>query len=235
MIKQVRIIAVKEFKDYFISPIAYIVISLFLIVTGWFFFSTFFIFGRADLRDFFSLLPIMFSFIIPAVTMRLFAEETNVGSYETLLTMPVSFTDIALGKFFASVLFTAAMLVPTLSYPVFISLIGEVDPGPVIGGYIGAVFLGGAYCALGIFASSLTRNQIIAFITGCALCFVLTILDKLLFFMPPAIISIVQFIGASSHFANISKGVIDSRDLLYFLSVIFIFIYSTHVVMHEKN
>ena len=233
--QQIKTIAIKEFKDYFISPIAYIVISLFLIVTGWFFFSTFFIYGRADLRDFFSLLPIIFSFIIPAITMRLFSEEKNVGSYETLLTMPVSFSDIALGKFFAATLFTAAMLIPTISYPLFISFIGEIDPGPVIGGYLGAIFLAAAYCSLGLFASSLTRNQIIAFIIGCAMCFVLTILDKLLFFMPEKIIGTLEFIGASSHFANISKGIIDSRDILYFISVIIIFIFSTYIVMHEKN
>ncbi|MCM2285394.1 MAG: ABC transporter permease subunit [Desulfobacula sp.] len=233
--KQIKTIAVKEFKDYFISPIAYIVISLFLIVTGWFFFSTFFIFDRADLRDFFSLLPLIFSFIIPAVTMRLFSEEKNVGSYETLLTMPVSFTDIALGKFLAATMFTAAMLIPTLSYPLFISLIGEVDIGPVIGGYIGAVFLAAAYCSLGIFASSLTRNQIVAFIIGTALCFTLTILDKLLFFMPTSILPVIEFLGAGSHFATISKGIVDSRDILYFVSVVFISIFSTHIVMHEKN
>ena len=233
--RQIKTIAIKEFKDYFISPIAYIVISLFLIVTGWFFFSTFFIFGRADLTDFFSLLPITFSFIIPAITMRLFSEEKNVGSYETLLTMPVSFTDIALGKFFAATLFTTSMLIPTISYPVFISFIGEIDPGPVIGGYIGAIFLAAAYCSIGLFASSLTRNQIIAFIIGCALCFMLTILDKLLFFIPEKIISVIEFISASSHFSNISRGVIDSRDILYFISVVVIFIFSTYIVMHEKN
>jgi len=233
--RQIKTIAIKEFKDYFISPIAYIVISLFLIVTGWFFFSTFFIYGRADLRDFFSLLPITFSFIIPAITMRLFSEEKNVGSYETLLTMPVSFTDIALGKFFAATLFTTSMLIPTISYPVFISFIGEIDPGPVIGGYIGAIFLAAAYCSLGLFASSLTRNQIIAFIIGCSLCFILTILDKLLFFMPAKIISVIEFISASSHFSNISRGIIDSRDILYFVSVVVIFIFSTYIVMHEKN
>ncbi len=233
--KQIKTIAIKEFKDYFISPIAYIVISLFLIVTGWFFFSTFFIFDRADLRDFFSLLPIIFSFIIPAVTMRLFSEEKNIGSYEILLTMPVSFTDIALGKFFAATMFTASMLIPTLSYPLFISLIGQVDPGPVIGGYIGSIFLAAAYCSLGIFASSLTRNQIVAFIIGAALCFTLTILDKLLFFMPSKILPVIEFLGANSHFSTISKGIIDSRDLVYFVSVVFISIFSTYIVMHEKN
>lgn len=233
--KQIKTIAIKEFKDYFISPIAYIVISIFLIVTGWFFFSTFFIFGRADLRDFFNLLPLSFSFIIPAITMRLFAEEKNVGSYETLLTMPVSFTDIAMGKFLAATLFAAAMLLPTVSYPIFIMFIGQVDPGPVIGGYIGALLLAASYCAIGLFASSLTRNQIVAFIIGCAMCFTLTILDKLLFFVPSKLISIAHYIGASTHFTNISKGIIDSRDIIYFLSVIFICIFSTYIVMHEKN
>ncbi|WP_022664402.1 ABC transporter permease subunit [Desulfospira joergensenii] len=232
---QIKTIALKEFKDYFISPIAYIVIALFLVVTGWFFFSTFFIFGRADLRDFFSLLPITFSFFIPAITMRLFAEEKNVGSYETLLTMPVSFTQIALGKFLAACFFTGAMLIPTLSYPLFISLIGEVDPGPVIGGYIGAMGLAGAYCAAGLFASALTRNQIIAFIIGCALCFTLTIIDRLLFFMPAAVVDLIEYVGAGSHFMNISKGIIDSRDIIYFISVAFIFLFSTHMIMHEKN
>lgn len=233
--KQIRIIAVKEYKDYFVSPIAYIVISMFLIITGWFFFSTFFIFDRADLRDFFSLLPIIFSFIIPAITMRLFSEEKNIGSYETLLTMPVSFSDIALGKFLAATLFSVSMLIPTLSYPIFISFIGELDPGPVIGGYIGTIFLAAAYCSLGLFASCLTRNQIVAFIIGCVLCFTLTILDKLLFFIPSAIIPVIEYLGANSHFNNISKGIIDSRDILYFGSVIFISIFSTYLVMHKKS
>ncbi len=231
----IKTIALKEFKDYFISPIAYIVISLFLIVSGWFFFSTFFIYGRADLRDFFALLPMTFSFFIPAVTMRLFAEEKNVGSYESLLTMPVSFSHIAIGKFLAASAFTAAMLLPTLSYPIFISSIGDVDPGPVLGGYLGAILLGGAYCSIGLFASALTRNQIIAFIIGCAMCFALTILDRMLFFIPEKVVPIAQYLGANAHFSNISKGVIDSRDLVYFASVIFIFIFSTDIAMKEKN
>jgi len=231
----IKTIALKEFKDYFISPIAYIVISLFLIVTGWFFFSTFFIYGRADLRDFFALLPITFSFFIPAITMRMFAEERNVGSYESLLTMPVSFSHIALGKFFAASAFAAAMLLPTLSYPLFISFIGNVDLGPVIGGYIGAILLGGAYCSIGLFASALTRNQIIAFIIGCAICFTLTIIDRMLFFVPERLVPVVEYLGANAHFTNISKGIIDSRDLIYFASVIFIFIFSTDIAMKEKN
>ena len=232
---QIRTIAAKEFKDYFISPIAYIVITLFLIVTGWFFFSTFFVFGRADLRDFFALLPTVFAFFIPAITMRLFSEEKNVGSYETLLTMPVSFTQVAVGKFLAAVAFTAAMLLPTLTYPVIIAFIGELDLGPVIGGYLGAILLSAAYCSVGLFASALTRNQIVSFIIGAGLCFALTIMDRLLFFMPEKIIAVIQYLGAQSHFLNISKGIIDSRDILYFASVVFVFIYSTDIVMQKKN
>ncbi|MCG8620149.1 MAG: ABC transporter permease subunit [Desulfobacterales bacterium] len=231
----IKTIALKEFRDYFVSPIAYIVISLFLIVSGWFFFSTFFIYGRADLRDFFSLLPMTFSFFIPAITMRLFAEEKNVGSYETLLTMPVSFSHIALGKFLAATAFTAAMLLPTLSYPLFISSIGDMDFGPVIGGYLGAVLLAAAYCSMGLFASALTRNQIIAFIIGCAFCFTLTVMDRMLFFVPEKLVPVIQHIGANTHFANISKGIIDSRDILYFASVVFVFIFSTYIAMKEKN
>lgn len=232
---QITTIAIKEFKDYFISPIAYVVISLFLVVTGWFFFSTFFIFNTADMRSFFSMLPTLFSFVIPAVTMRLFSEEMEVGSYETLLTLPVSFLDIALGKFAAATLFAACMLLPTVSYAVFIAFIGEMDPGPVVGGYLGAVLLGGAYCAVGIFASSVTRNQIIAFIIGTALCFALTVLDKILFFVPAGFVGLVGFIGADSHFQSIAKGVIDSRDVLYFLSVMVIALFGTYLVMQEKN
>jgi len=232
---QIRHIAIKEFKDFFTSPIAYIVISIFLIVTGWFFFSTFFLYDRTSMRDFFLLLPTIFSFIIPAITMRLLSEEMNVGSYEILVTMPVSFTDIAIGKFLGATLFVAAMLVPTLFYPISISFLGDLDLGPIAGGYIGTILLGSTYCAIGLFASSLTRNQIVAFIIGAAICFALTIMDRLLFFTPDALTSIVEYLGANSHFANISKGVIDTRDILYFASVIFISIFGTCLVMKEKN
>ena len=225
----------KEFKDYFISPIAYIVISIFLIITGWFFFSTFFIYDQASLRSFFSLLPLIFSFVIPAITMRLFAEELNMGSYEVLTTMPVTTGDIIFGKFSAGVVMTGAMLLPTLAYPISISFLGDLDWGPVIGGYIGALLLGGAFSAIGVFASSLTHNQIIAFIVGAAVCFLLTLVDKMLFFFPEKILSVVQYLGADTHFQNIAKGIIDSRDILYFLSVIFIGLYGTYLSLLKKE
>jgi ABC-2 type transport system permease protein len=176
----------KEFKGYFVSPIAYIVISIFLIISGWFFFSTFFIYNQAELRNFLTLLPVIFSFIVPAVTMRLFSEEFNTGSYELLLTMPVTSLDIIIGKFLAASAFVAFMLLPTLSYGLFISFLGELDWGPVIGGYTGAVLLGAAFSSIGLFASSLTRNQIISFIIGMIVCFTLTLLDKICPSLPSA-------------------------------------------------
>ncbi|MBW1827984.1 MAG: ABC transporter permease subunit [Deltaproteobacteria bacterium] len=225
----------KEFRTYFVSPIAYIVISIFLLVTGWFFFMTFFLYNQADLRNFFTLLPLIFSFVVPAITMRLFSEELNMGSYEILLTLPVTYRDVILGKFLASVAFITAMLIPTLAYPITVSFIGQLDWGPVAGGYIGAVMLGSAFSAVGLFASSMTRNQIIAFIIGLAICFALTLVDKMLFFLPQSLLGIFEYLGADFHFQNISRGIIDSRDILYFLSVSFAGLYGAHLVMEGKN
>ncbi|MBN1841946.1 MAG: ABC-2 transporter permease [Deltaproteobacteria bacterium] len=233
--RQVGHIFKKEFSVYFISPVGYIVISIFLLVTGWFFFTTFFLYNQANLRNFFALLPLTFSFIVPAITMRLFSEELNVGSYEVLLTMPVTFLDVVLGKFLAAAAFVSAMLIPTLAYPVTVSFLGELDWGPVVGGYIGAILLGAAFSAIGLFASSLTRNQIIAFIIGMAICFSLTLVDKMLFFLPQSLLGVLEYMGADFHFENISKGVIDSRDILYFLSVSFVSLYGAHLAMRHKD
>lgn len=225
----------KEFKGYFITPIAYIVISIFLLITGWFFFSTFFLYNQASMRNFFSLLPIIFSFVIPAVTMRLFSEEVNLGSYEILSTLPVSFSDIILGKFLASVAFTIVMLLPTIFYAVTILFMGSLDIGPVIGGYLGAILLGSIFSAVGLFASSLTRNQIIAFIIGMSICLALTLIDKMLFFLPESLLGFLEYMGADFHFRNIAKGIIDSRDILYFITISFIALYGNHLVLQEKK
>jgi ABC-2 type transport system permease protein len=225
----------REFSSYFVSPIAYIVISIFLLVTGWFFFSTFFAHNQAGMRNFFSLLPYTFSFIVPAITMRLFSEEYNIGTYELLVTMPVTNIDIILGKFMAAVIFLGVMLVPTLSYPLFISVLGDLDWGPVIGGYTGSILLGAAYSAIGLLASSLTRNQIIAFIIGVALCFALTLIDQMLFFLPGLLVGFFQYISADFHFQNISKGIIDSRDVLYFVSVSFAALYGSDLIMQGRK
>jgi ABC-2 type transport system permease protein len=167
--------------------------------------------------------------------MRLFSEELNVGSYEILLTLPVTPLEVILGKFLASVAFIGAMLIPTIAYPITVSFLGQLDWGPVAGGYIGALLLGAAFSSIGLFVSSLTRNQIIAFITGMAICFSLTLIDKMLFFLPQSLLGFLQYLGADFHFQNISKGILDSRDILYFLSVSFIALYATHLAMQEKR
>lgn len=232
--RQVAHIFRKEFSAYFISPIAYIVISIFLLVTGWFFFATFFLFNQANLRTFYTLLPVVFAFVIPAITMRLISEELNIGSDEILLTMPVTYGDVILGKFLASVALIMAMLIPTLAYPLTVSFMGQLDWGPVVGGYVGAVFLGAAFSAVGLFASALTRNQIIAFISGLAICFTLTLIDKMLFFLPQSLLGVFSYLGADFHFQNIAKGIIDSRDILYFISVCFVGLFGAHLALNQK-
>ncbi len=232
--KSVYPIFKREFGSYFVSPVAYIVISIFLILAGWFFFSTFFLYNQAELRNFFSLLPLLFAFIIPAITMGQVADELNVGTYETLLTLPVSVTDVVVGKFLAALAFSALMLLPTVAYAISIAFLGDLDPGPVIGGFIGALFLAGAFAAIGIFSSSLTRNQIIAFIIGTAICFVLTLIGNMLFFLPDSLLDVFQYLGANRHFQNIAKGVLDSRDFLYFISVMFLSLYLAVLSMREK-
>jgi ABC-2 type transport system permease protein len=233
--KKISKILAKELKSYFISPIAYIVIAIFLLITGWFFFSTFFLYNQASLRNFFALLPIIFAFIIPAVTMRLFSEEIHIGSYEILMTLPLTFTEVIVGKFLAAVAFVMIMLLPTLSYTITITLLGKVDLGPIIGGYIGALFLGALFAAIGLLASALTRNQIIAFIIGMSICFALTLIDKMLFFLPESLLGILENIGADFHFQNIAKGILDSRDILYFVSASFVALYAGNLVMQGKK
>lgn len=226
----------REFKAYFTSPIAYIVISIFLLIIGWMFFSTFFFSGQANLGQFFALLPLSFSFIIPAITMRLFSEEINVGTYEILLTLPVNSRDIILGKFLAAVAFVGLMLTPTLVYAITTEFLGQLDWGPVIGGYVGAMLLGASFCAVGLLASSLTRNQVIAFIIGMTICFSLTMMiDFVLYFLPDALVKVFQYFSANFHFKNIAKGVVDTRDILYFLSVMFIALYLSAFIMKEKK
>jgi len=172
---------------------------------------------------------------VPAITMRLFSEELNIGSYETLLTLPVTFRDVILGKFLAGAAFTTAMLVPTLAFAISVSFLGDLDWGPVAGGYIGSILLGASFSAIGLFASSLTRNQIIAFIIGVAICFTLAMINKMLFFLPKPLLNIFAYLGAELHFQNIAKGIIDSRDILYFLSLIFVSLYGTHLSMQERS
>ncbi len=233
--KEPVVIMKKELSGYFTTPIAYIVITVFLVITGWFFFSTFFLYNQAELRGFFQLLPLVLSFVVPAITMRLFSEEKHSGSFEILMTLPVSARDVVLGKLLAGTAFVAIMLLPTLSYAVSAALVGSLDPGPVVGGYLGALFLGLAFSAVGVFASSLSKNQIVAFIVGLIICLALTLVDKFLFFLPSPFLNAVEYAGADFHFRNISRGIIDSRDILYFLSVAAIAFIGTVRLLEERR
>lgn len=224
----------REFAAYFASPIAYIVTGLFLIITGIMFFTAFYLQNRASMRNLFQMLPLILSFFIPALTMRVYAEEKRVGSIETLYTLPVTEFDVALGKFLASFVASAIMIAPTLLYLIGMLPFGMPDAGPVIGGYIGALFLCAAFSAIGIFASSITKNQIIAFFTAFIICIALTMISDFLIFLPAPIVGFLQFLSANEHFTSISRGIIDSRDLIYFISLTALF-FSLTVVTQEKE
>jgi ABC-2 type transport system permease protein len=225
----------KELLGYFTTPVAYIVITVFLVIAGWFFFSTFFLYGQAELRAFFQLLPIILSFVVPAVTMRLFAEEKHSGSFEILMTLPVTATDVVIGKILSGTVFTAIMLVPTLFYAISVAMVGSLDIGPVAGGYIGAILLGGAFAGIGVFSSALTKNQIVAFIIGLAVCLALSLVDKFLFFLPAPVLGFLEYLGADYHFRNISRGIIDSRDILYFLSIMALSLIGTVKILEDRS
>jgi ABC-2 type transport system permease protein len=233
--RESMIIAKKELVSYFSSPVAYIIITLFVLFTGILFFRDFYVRGQADMRPFFDLLPLMFAIFIPALTMKLLAEEKSSGSFELLVTMPFTTADILTGKFIAAVSVVAVMLAPTFLYVVTIALSGSIDLGPVIGGYLGALLMAAAYSAVGIFASSLTRNQIVAFIISFTICFVFTVLDYMVAYLPGKFWSILQYVGTGYHFRSIARGVIDSRDLIYFASAALLFLLAAAKSIDERR
>ena len=229
------IIMKRELAAYFTSPIAYIVTGLFLIITGILFFNTFFLYERAELRQYFGLLPVLFSFFVPALTMRIFAEESRVGSIETLMTLPVTEVNVVLGKYLAAFITTLAMIAPTLLYIIPAEVFGTPDYGPVVGGYLGAIFLCASYSAIGLFASSVTKNQIVAFFTGFIICIALTMVDSFLVFLPASIVSFFSFISANHHFNSITRGILDTRDLIYFVSLTALFITITVKIQQQAK
>ena len=230
----IYIVAGRELKSYFSSPIAYIVITVFLIFTGFSFFKDFFYFNQAEMRSLFQLLPVMFTFVIPAVTMRLFTEERHSGSLEILLTLPLSTTEVVLGKFFSALIFSIVMICPTLFYLFTVILVGNPDPGPVAGGYIGTVFLAAASVSIGLLFSSITRNQIVSFILAFAALFFLWLIDKVVIFIPSSL-GFLAYSGMDFHFQNISRGIIDSRDIIYFLSVTAVSIMLTVRILEKRR
>jgi len=210
----------RELKAYFDSPIAYVVIIVFLLVTGWFFTTNFFMVAQADMRVAFGIIPFIFIFITPAITMRLISEERKSGTMELLVTMPIKDIEIIIGKYLAAVGLLAGMILPTLVYAITISFLGDMDTGPVIGGYIGLILMGAGYLAIGTFGSSVTENQVVAFIISWLMVFVFFLMDKMLFLLPNWLVTPVEYLSIEYHFQNISRGIIDSRDIIYYLSLI---------------
>ena len=217
----------REFRAYFRSPIAYIFISSFLIISGWFFYQTFFVLDYASMRNYFDILPWLFLIFVPMVTMRMWAEERKVGTMEVLMTLPVRDHEAVLGKYLAGVAFLAVTLALTLPIPLTIILLGDPDMGVILAGYVGGLLMGAAYLAIGIFVSSLTQSQIVAAIIGWVLCFILFFIgnDLVLFSAPRSLVGLFEYLGLGNHFESIGRGVLDLRDLIYYLSVIVFFLF----------
>lgn len=240
------IIFIKEIKAFFSSLIGYMALGVFLMLLGlmtWVFPDYSVLeYGYASLDAFFELAPFVFLFLIPAVTMRAFAEEWQTGTYELLVTKPVTLAQIVGGKFFAAWLLVLFALLPTGLYWYTIhelgSPAGNMDFGATMGSYIGLLLLGGVFVAIGLFSSALTANQIVAFLLGALLCFLVfwgfLFFSKLPFFVGRSDDLIQQF-GIEYHYLSISRGVVDSRDVLYFLSVITAFLMLTGFVIQRKK
>jgi ABC-2 type transport system permease protein len=229
----------REVQSFFTSPIGYLIVGSFLLLNGlflWVFKGKYNIFdyGFADLGNFFLLAPWIFVFLVPAITMKSFSEERKMGTLELLLIKPISVWKLVLGKFWGAFLLCVIAVVPTIIYVFAISSLGVIegnfDLGVVIGSYFGLLFLIAAYAAIGIFASTLSDNQIIAFLVGILICFmVFNGFDALSsLFSNGETQQWIQDLGAKSHFDSIARGVMDTRDLIYFISLTLFFLYLTH-------
>jgi ABC-2 type transport system permease protein len=225
----------KELRSYFNSPVAYIVLSIFIFITGFFFTSSLFLMGQASMRPLFSLVPVVLLFFVPAITMRLLAEEKRSGSIELLVTLPTRDWEIVIGKFLAAWLLILAALALTLVFALTVSTLGDLDLGVTAAGYLGLVLLGGTFAAIGTWSSSLTRNQIVAFIIALVVIAALTMIDDLLPVLPMSLAPVLQFLSVSYHFENIARGVLDTRDLLFYLSWMFFMLYLAHRTLESRK
>lgn len=233
--KNILTIFRKELRSYFNSPVAYIVLFVFLIITGWFFTSSLFLGQVVTMRNVFDIIPFIFLFFIPAISMRTFSEEKKSGTIELLLTKPISDNDIVVGKFLAALALTGIALAFTFIYVISLTFIGKIDLGSIIGTYIGLILMSGIYIGIGIFASSLTENQVVAFIISFLMVFALFLLNKVLIFLPVSLASILEYISIDYHFGNIARGVIDTRNIIYYLSGITIFILLTRASLERRK
>jgi ABC-2 type transport system permease protein len=239
----IKTITKRELGGYFTSPIAYVFLIIFLLLTGFFTFTigNFFERGEASLVSFFTWHPWLYLFLVPAVGMRLWSEERRLGTMELLLTMPLSTWQAIVGKFLASWLFLALAL--ALTFPVWITVnwLGSPDNGIIAAGYVGSLFLAGAYLAISCMTSALTRNQVISFILSVVIClfFILAgytpVTDLLTRFASPVVVDVIAAFSVMTHFEGFQRGVIDLRDFVFFASVIGFALFTTGVIIRSQR
>jgi ABC-2 type transport system permease protein len=233
----------RELASYFATPLAYVFIVIFLVLAGalTFFLGNFFDRGQSDLISFFSFHPWLYLVLIPALSMRLWAEERKSGTIELFLTLPVSMTAAVLGKFLAAWAFTAIALVLTFPFWITVNILGNPDNGVILASYIGSFLMAGGYLAIGAALSALTKNQVIAFVVTAAVCFLFTVsgsgivLGFLKGWAPAGVLDTITSFSFFGHFNAILRGVIDLRDATFFLSVIALFLYANIVIVDLKK
>ena len=228
-LNHIGIVFRKELSGYFASPVGYVFIIFYLLVSNSFFFfiQDFFRAGQASMRGYFMVLPWMFLFFVPAITMRLWAEEKKTGTLELLLTLPLRETEVVLGKFLASFVFLAITLACSVTIPVTIGILGRPDWGVIAASYAGALLLGAAYLAIGLWVSSLTENQVVAFIVSITIIFVLLSVGLLPGYLESLgpVVAVCGYLSLLTHFQSILRGVLDSHDVLYYVSVVVLFLF----------
>ena len=226
----------KELRSFFTTPMAYIFLVVFALVNGYFFTNTFFLYNQSDMRSLFGIVPLVYLFFIPAVSMGLISREKSLGTIEIITTLPVRERDIVIGKFLAGLTLILVALFTTLIHYITLYNVGTtIDHGAVFTGYLGLALLGGVYTSVGIFSSSLTENQVIAFIVGIAIVITFFLMAKLLVFVPPGLAGLIQYMSTEFHLSNMSRGVIDTRNIVYFGSVIGFFLFMTTRVLESRK
>ena len=234
--RNLKIVYLKEMRSYFNSPMAYIFLVIFSIINGYFFTRTFFLFNQSDMRSLFNIIPLVYLFFIPAVTMSLIAREKNLGTMEITSTLPLKDIDFVAGKFLAALSLVLTGLLVSLIHFFTLTQVGtNVDYGAVFTGYLGLALAGSVYSSVGTFASSVTDNQVVAFIIGIFIVLIFFLMDKMLMFVPVYFTGIIQYLSVDYHLSNISRGVIDSRNLVYFASVVGFFLFMTVRILEIRR
>jgi len=235
-VNNILVIFRRELRSFFDSPMAYVFLVVFAVVNGYFFTNTFFLYGQSDMRALFGIVPLVYLFFIPGVMMGLISREKGLGTIEIISTLPINDRDIVIGKYLAGfVLILMALLTTSLHYITLISVGTEIDHGAVFTGYLGLALVGGVYASIGLFSSALSDNQVVSFIVGIAIIFVFWLMDKMLLFVHPSLAGIVQYISVEFHLSNISRGVIDTRNIIYFGSVIGFFLFLTTRLVESRR